>query len=180
MTYYLEPDSHITDKNKVVLDLSNYSTKKKNIGVNTSNLDAKRNLIALKAEVDKRGINKLINVPTSLNDLNTKVGALDFGNLEAVTKDLKKLSNVVSKEVVKNTKFNKLNRKVNSLEDKISDAITIFHINQYNTDKKWKKRVDADKNIPDVKCVVTATVLNTKIIAVEKNIPDTSSYYYCS
>ena len=43
-----------------------------------------------------------------------------------------------------------------------------------------EKRVDADKNIPDVKCVVTATVLNTKIIAVEKNIPDTSSYYYCS
>ena len=123
----------------------------------------------------------MINVPTSLNDLNTKVGVLDFGNLEAVTKDLKKLRNVVSKEVVKNTKFNKLNRKVNSLEDKISDAITIFQINQDNTDKKkWKKRVDADKNIPDVKCVVTATVLNTKIIEVENNIPDTSSYYYCS
>ena len=94
----------------------------------------------MKADVDKRGINKLINVPTSLNDLKTKVGALDFGNLEAVTKDLKKLSNVVSKEVVKNRKFNKLNRKVNSLEDKISDAITIFHINQYNTDKKMEKK----------------------------------------
>ena len=82
----------------------------------------------------------MINVPTSLNDLNTKVGVLDFGNLEAVTKDLKKLRNVVSKEVVKNTKFNKLNRKVNSLEDKISDAITIFQINQDNTDKKNGKK----------------------------------------
>ena len=28
MSYYLEPDSHIRDKVKVVLDLSNYATKK--------------------------------------------------------------------------------------------------------------------------------------------------------
>ena len=28
MSYYLEPDSYIRDKVKVVLDLSNYATKK--------------------------------------------------------------------------------------------------------------------------------------------------------
>ena len=28
MSYYLEPDSHIIDKIKVALDLSNYATKK--------------------------------------------------------------------------------------------------------------------------------------------------------
>ena len=28
MSYYPEPDSHIRDKVKVVLDLSNYATKK--------------------------------------------------------------------------------------------------------------------------------------------------------
>ena len=28
MSYYPEPDNHITDKVKVVLDLSNYATKK--------------------------------------------------------------------------------------------------------------------------------------------------------
>ena len=28
MSYYLEPESHIRDKAKVVLDLSNYATKK--------------------------------------------------------------------------------------------------------------------------------------------------------
>ena len=28
MSYYLEPDSHIRDNVKVVLDLSNYATKK--------------------------------------------------------------------------------------------------------------------------------------------------------
>ena len=29
MSYYQEPDSHIRDKVKAVLDLSNYATKKK-------------------------------------------------------------------------------------------------------------------------------------------------------
>ena len=28
MSYYPEPDSHIRDKDKVLLDLSNYATKK--------------------------------------------------------------------------------------------------------------------------------------------------------
>ena len=28
MSYYLEPDSHVRDKVKVVLDVSNYATKK--------------------------------------------------------------------------------------------------------------------------------------------------------
>ena len=45
MSYYLEPDSHIRDKVKVVLDLSNYATKKEldcAIGVDTSDLAAKK------------------------------------------------------------------------------------------------------------------------------------------
>ena len=51
--------------------------------------------------------------------------------------DLKKLSDVVVNEVVKNTKFNKRKTKVNNLENKkISDATTLIHINQYNTDKQ--------------------------------------------
>lgn len=36
---------------------------------------------------------------------------LDVGELKALPIDLNKLSEVVSKEVVKNTKFNKLNTK---------------------------------------------------------------------
>ena len=38
-------------------------------GVDTSDLTAKKDFIALKAEVDKRDINKLFNVPTSLKKL---------------------------------------------------------------------------------------------------------------
>ena len=72
----------------------------------------------MKAEVDKLDINILFNVPTSLNDLQTKVGDLDVGKLKTVPVDLKKLSDVVANEVVKNTKFNTLKTKVNSLEKK--------------------------------------------------------------
>ena len=82
----------------------------------------------MKAEVDKLDINKLVNVLTSLNNLKTKLDDLDVGKLKTVPIDLKKLSDVV--EVVKNTKFNTLKRKVNNLEKKIPEATTLIHINQ--------------------------------------------------
>ena len=41
-------------------------------GIDTFDLAAKKYFIALKAEVDKLHINKLTNVPTSLNNLKTK------------------------------------------------------------------------------------------------------------
>ena len=72
----------------------------------------------MKAEVDKLDINKLTNVPTSLNNLKTKIDDLDVGKLKTVPVDLKKLSDVVDNEVAKNTKFNTLKTKVNSLEKK--------------------------------------------------------------
>ena len=90
----------------------------------------------MKVEVGKLDINKLVNGPTSLSNLKTKVDNLDYGKLKTVSIDLKKLSDVVANEVVKNTKFNTLKTKVNSLEKKIPDATTLIHINQYNTDNK--------------------------------------------
>ena len=59
MSYHQEPDSYIRNKVKVVLALSNYVTKKESghaAGVDTSDLAAKKNFIALKAEVDKLDI----------------------------------------------------------------------------------------------------------------------------
>ena len=44
-----------------------------------SDLVAKKDFIALKAEFDKLGTNNLINVSTSLNNLKTKVHNLDVG-----------------------------------------------------------------------------------------------------
>ena len=83
----------------------------------------------MKAEVDKLDINKSVNVPTSLNNLETKVDDLDVGELKSISVELKNLSDVEVNEVVKNTKFDKLKTKVNNLEKKIPDATTIIHIN---------------------------------------------------
>ena len=101
-------------------------------GVDTSDLAAKKqNLL---------DINKLIYVPTSLKNLETKVDDLDVGKLKTVPVDLKKLSDVVDNEVVKNTKFNTLKTKVNTLEKKINDAISLIKVNQYKTDKQNLKK----------------------------------------
>ena len=63
MSYYPEPDSHIRDKVKVVLVLPNYATKnelKYAAGIDTWDLAAKKDFIALKAEIDKLDINELM------------------------------------------------------------------------------------------------------------------------
>ena len=70
----------------------------------------------MKAEVHKLGINELVNAPTSLNNLKIKV---DAGKLKTVSVDLKKSSDVVDNEVIKNTKFNTLKAKVFNLYEPI-------------------------------------------------------------
>ena len=69
-----------------------------------------------------------MNVSTSLNNLKTKVDELDVGKLKTVPIDLKKLSDAVDNDVVKNTKLD-TPKTVNSLEKKIPDATTLIHIN---------------------------------------------------
>ena len=82
MSYYPEIDTHIKNKVKVVLNLTNYATNKK-LGhasdVAMSDLAAKKLLIAMKAKVDKLAIHKLVNVTTSFNNLKIKVEDLDVG-----------------------------------------------------------------------------------------------------
>ena len=115
--------NHIVILDKVLLDLSNYATKKKldyATGIDTSNLAAKKDFFALKAEIEKLDIHKLVNVPSSSINLKTNVGGLGVGKLKAVPTDLKKLSDVVNNEVVKNTTFNTLKTKVNNLDKKNS------------------------------------------------------------
>ena len=85
----------------------------------------------MKAKVDKLDINKLVNVPTGLINLKTKVNDLNVGKLKTVLVDF---SDVVDNS--KDTKFNKTKTKVNNLEKKIPDATTLIHINQYNIDKQ--------------------------------------------
>ena len=81
----------------------------------------------MKAELHKLDINKFVNVPPSLNNLKTNI------------LDLKYLSNVVSKEAVKNTELNALNTTVGNLDKGIPDMTAVIHINQCRTDKQnWR------------------------------------------
>ena len=66
----------------------------------------------MKAEVNKLDINNLVNVSASLNNLKTKIDALDVGKLKTFSLDLKELSNVLDKQALKNTKFNTIKTKV--------------------------------------------------------------------
>ena len=84
----------------------------------------------MKTEVDKLGINKYVNVPTSLNNLKPKVDDLNVVKLKTVCSILKELSDLVKKEVAKNAKFDMPNAKVNDLENKINGATNLIHINQ--------------------------------------------------
>ena len=82
----------------------------------------------------------MVNVLTSSNNLKTNVDDSDFGKLNTVPVDLKRLSYVVDNEVVKNIKFNTLKMRLNKLDKKIPDATTLICINQYKQiNKIWKK-----------------------------------------
>ena len=125
MSYYPQPDSNVRNKIKLELDLYKIATKKElylATGVGTSDLAAKKDFIALKAQVDKLDIAKLVNVPTSLNNLKTKVDDIEDGELKTVLIDLKKLNDVVDNEVVKITKLKTLRPKLINLNKKIPDA----------------------------------------------------------
>ena len=59
----------------------------------------------MKAEIDKLDNNELVNVPTGLNDLKTKVDDLESASWKLFLKIFKKLSYTVEKEVVKRETF---------------------------------------------------------------------------
>ena len=65
---------------------------------------------------EKFDIDKLVNVPNGLNNSNIKLNDLDVETWN-VSVNLKQLSYVVSREVDKNTKFNKGDTKVKHLEN---------------------------------------------------------------
>ena len=58
-------------------------------GVDISDLAIKNDFITLKAKFDLLDINKLVNVPTILNNSKRKVDHLDVDKLQTVPVDLK-------------------------------------------------------------------------------------------
>ena len=72
MSYYPEQDSHIRNKIKVEFDLTKKESQHAK-GVDISDLAAKKDFTALKAEVDKLDMTKSVNILTTSNNLKTKV-----------------------------------------------------------------------------------------------------------
>ena len=118
---------------KIQLGLSNYATKanlKGATSVNTSNLAVKSDLASLKAEVDKRGIHKLITVPADLS----KLGNVQDNAVKKVVNDklVTKVNGINNSRFVLKTQYNtdksgleKENAKIAEIEGKIP-SITGF------------------------------------------------------
>ena len=99
-----------------------------------------RVLIVLKTEIKIRDMSKLVNFLSDFNNLKRKVDEIDIDKLKILPLDLKNLSNVVSREVLEKTLYNKVNLKVNNSESRNVDASTLIQINQYNIDKQKLER----------------------------------------
>ena len=156
------PSSH-EENIKVIIDLSNYGTKKEINDIthaDTSNFALKTNLANLKTEADKLDIDKLVPVPT----------------------DLSKLSNIVKNDVIKKTDFNskitEIKGKIldisnlatktalNTVENKIPDTSSLVKKNDHNT-----KITKIGGKIPDISNLTTKTALT----AVENKMPSISN-----
>ena len=116
--YFPKPYEPFSRDINVKVDLSNYATKAdiKDIShVDTSSFALKTNLASLKTEVDKLDIDKL--VPVSV--------------------DLSKLSDVVKNDVVKETLYDKLVAKVNSIDTSGFVLKTMYDTDKSKLEKKF-------------------------------------------
>ena len=163
---------------KVKLDLSNYATKtdQKNVThVDVSSFASKTNLASLKTAADKIDVKKLKTVPAGLD----------------------KLTNKVTNDLVEETDFNKLEKKVTdnkTEQDNLETKVTSNHlttessINGLKTISdsidltKYVKQSDFDTKvgnlelkIPDVSGLLSTTVFNSKAIELETKIKTVES-----
>ena len=70
-----------------------------------------------------------------MNNLKSTTHDLDIDKMKTVPIDMKNVSHIVDKNVLKNTESKKLNTKVNNLE-KNHDTSTLIQKNQSSTGKK--------------------------------------------
>ena len=161
--YFPKPYEPFRGDINVKIDLSNYATKsdlKNALGIDTSTLAAKYDLVSLKAQVDKLDIDKLKSVATNLNNLKNKADKLDIGKLKTTPVVLSKLSSVVKNEVVKKTAYN---AKIKNIEDKIPDIT--------NSATKTTLNVNISEVKAEVRSITNLATI-TVLTAVENKIPD--------
>ena len=139
---------------KVKLDLSNYATKtdlKTVTHVDVSSFASKTNLASLKTEVDKLDIPKLSTVPA----------------------DLAKLPNKVANDLVEETAFNALEKKVTDNktgQDNLETTVQSNHLTTETSINNLKTKVDGI----DLTKYFKKTDYDTKVGSLELKIPDVS------
>ena len=144
--YFPKPYEPFGGDINVKVDLSNYATKAdiRNIShVDTSSFALKTNLANLKTEVDK----------------------LDIDKLKPLPDDVSKLSNAVTNEVAKKTKYDNLVGKVNNID---TSGFVLKTKNDMD-------KLELENKIPDTSGLVKNIDCNTILTEIEGKIPDISN-----
>ena len=111
-------------------------------------------------EVDKLDIDKLEKLPTSSNNLESKVDQLDVDKFVLVSVDLSKLSDVIKNDVVKRDVNN---AKIKYIEDKVPNITNVATNTTLNA-----KINEVKSEIPSITNLATTTLLNAKLKKVKK------------
>ena len=105
--------------------MCNYTTKadlKNATSIDTSDFAKKTDLANLKSDADKLDIDKLKNIPSSLNSLKNELDKLDVDKLVPVSIDLSKLSGVVKNDAIETDVYN---ANLDDIEDKVPNIATL-------------------------------------------------------
>ena len=146
---------HVT----VNVDLEGLATKddlKSITHVDTASLALKTNLSSLKTEVDKLDIPKLITLPT----------------------DLSKLTNKVANDLVEETDFNAIEKKVTANkidQDDLEIEVQNKHLTTESSINNLKTKVNGiagnlELKIPDISGLLQTSVFNSKVSELENKI----------
>ena len=161
---------------KVKLDLSNYATKTdlKNVThVDVSSFASKTNLASLKTELDKIDVEKLKTVPA----------------------DLAKLINKVANDLVEETDFNALEKKVTGNktgQDNLETTVQNNHLTTKTNINNLKSKVDSidlskyvkktdyevsnlELKIPDIRGLLQTPAFNSEVSELENKIKTAES-----
>ena len=138
--------------------------------VDVSSFASQTNLVALKTEVDKLDVDKLVPVPTELTKLSNVVKN-DAAKKPEYNKLVTKVDNIDNTKFVLKTKFEKdgsdLEDKISKIDKKIPDVSRLVKKTDYSS-----KITELENKIRNVSGFLLTSVFNSKIIAVENEIPD--------
>ena len=142
MSQYFPTPQELSGRNiKIESDISKYEAKtnlKEAKNVDTANLESKLCLASSKTEVHKIDLDKLKTFPV----------------------DLSKLSKAVNNDIVNNTIYDKLIKKIFAVDTGVISSNRIISKTQFDSKRYWKKIKNFDKKISNTSGLVKKTDLN--------------------